>query len=159
MLKQGLRALLAAVLLGALALPALAEDTKLNVGYVPAGRRVFAGLTVRDERTLFETRWYLMIVSQTWWVGFIAVISGWVVSESGRQPWIVFGLLRTADAVSPVPGASVATTLILFVVVYLTVFSFGIYFINRLIARGIQDTKLPEDPPRLAAGHAIEQAP
>ena len=60
---------------------------------------------------LFETRWYLQVVAQTWWVGFVAVIAGWVVSESGRQPWIVDGILRTADAVSPVPAGSVATTL------------------------------------------------
>ena len=92
-------------------------------------------------------------MAQTWWVGFVAVIAGWVVSESGRQPWIVDGILRTADAVSPVPGASIATTLILFVMVYGVVFSFGIYFINRLIARGIQDTALPEHTPQLAAGH------
>jgi cytochrome d ubiquinol oxidase subunit I len=104
---------------------------------------------------LFETRWYLQIVAQTWWVGFVAVIAGWVVSESGRQPWIVQGLLRTADAVSPVPGASVLTTLILFVVVYLTVFSFGAYFINRLIAGGIKETALPERAPQLAPGHSI----
>jgi len=104
---------------------------------------------------LFETRWYLQIVAQTWWVGFVAVIAGWVVSESGRQPWIVQGLLRTVDAVSPVPGASVLTTLILFVVVYLTVFSFGVYFINRLIAGGIKETALPERAPQLAPGHSI----
>ena len=104
---------------------------------------------------LFETRWYLQIVAQTWWVGFVAVIAGWVVSESGRQPWIVQGLLRTADAVSPVPGASVLTTLILFVVVYLTVFSFGAYFINRLIAGGIRETALAEPAPQLAPGHSI----
>jgi cytochrome d ubiquinol oxidase subunit I len=102
---------------------------------------------------LFETRWYLQVAAQTWWVGFVAVISGWVVSESGRQPWIVDGILRTADAVSPVPGESVATTLILFVLVYLIVFSFGIYFINRLIARGIQETALPQQTPQLAVGH------
>jgi cytochrome d ubiquinol oxidase subunit I len=102
---------------------------------------------------LFETRWYLQVVAQTWWVGFVAVIAGWVVSESGRQPWIVDGILRTADAVSPVPAGSVATTLILFVVVYGVVFSFGIYFINRLIAQGIQETRLPETTPHLAAGH------
>ena len=126
--------------------------------YMIAAALFGAWLLWREK--LFETRWYLMIVAQTWWVGFIAVISGWVVSESGRQPWIVSGLLRTADAVSPVPGASVATTLILFVVVYLTVFSFGIYFINRLIARGIQETELAERTPQLAAGHVtFEQAP
>ena len=90
--------------------------------------------------TLFETRWYLRIVAQCWWVGFIAVMSGWITTESGRQPWIVQGLLRTADASSPVHGGSVLLTLILFVLAYGVVFSFGIYYINRLIARG------PEPP-------------
>jgi len=87
--------------------------------------------------TLFETRWYLALMAQCWWVGFVAVIAGWVVTESGRQPWIVQGILRTADAMSPLPGASVALTLALFVIAYGTVFSFGIYYINRLIARGM----------------------
>ena len=50
-------------------------------------------------------------------------------------------------------GGSVAATLILFVLVYGVVFSFGIYFINRLIAQGIQETRLPESTPHLAAGH------
>jgi cytochrome d ubiquinol oxidase subunit I len=87
--------------------------------------------------TLFTTRWYLAVMAQCWWVGFVAVIAGWVVTESGRQPWVVQGILRTADASSPVPGGSVALTLALFVVAYGVVFSFGIYYINRLIARGM----------------------
>ncbi len=103
---------------------------------------------------LFATRWYLVIVANTWWVGFVAVIAGWVVTESGRQPWIVQGVLRTADAVSPVPGASVATSLVLFVLIYAVVFSFGIFFINRLIDQGPADAHLGASaPPRLAAGH------
>ena len=102
---------------------------------------------------LFSTRWYLHILAQGWWVGFVAVVSGWVVTECGRQPWIVQGLLRTADAASPVPGGSVLTTLVLFVIVYLTVFAFGAYFINRLIARGMAESELPAGAPRLAAGH------
>ena len=86
--------------------------------------------------TLFETRWYLRVMAQCWWLGFVAVIAGWVVTESGRQPWIVQGMLRTADATSPVPGATIAGTLALFVIAYGVVFSFGIYYINRLIAQG-----------------------
>ena len=86
--------------------------------------------------TLFETRWYLRVMSQCWWIGFVAVISGWVVTETGRQPWIVYGMLRTADATSPVPGATIAGTLALFVVTYCIVFWFGIYYINRLINGG-----------------------
>ena len=61
--------------------------------------------------TLFETRWYLRTMAQTWWMGFVAVIAGWVVTESGRQPWIVQGILRTADATSPVIGPAIAVTL------------------------------------------------
>ncbi len=96
--------------------------------------------------TLFTTRWYLWIVSQCWWVGFIAVISGWITTEVGRQPWIVEGVLRTSDAASPVPGSSVLATLILFVLAYGVVFSFGIYYINRLINRGLEGPPAPRRP-------------
>ncbi len=92
--------------------------------------------------TLFETRWYLAVMSQCWWIGFIAVMAGWVTTEVGRQPWIVEHVLRTADANSPVIGQSILFTLILFVLAYGVVFSFGIYYINRLINRG------PEGPPQ-----------
>ena len=85
---------------------------------------------------LFETRWYLRIASHGWWTGFVAVGAGWVVTESGRQPWIVYNLKRTADAASPLAAATVATSLALFVVVYTVVFATGIYYINRLIAKG-----------------------
>jgi cytochrome d ubiquinol oxidase subunit I len=94
------------------------------------------GLWLWWRGTLFDTRWYLWPASQSWWLGFVAVISGWTVTESGRQPWIAHGILRTADATSPVPGASIATTLALFVLVYGVVFAMGIYYINRLIAKG-----------------------
>jgi cytochrome d ubiquinol oxidase subunit I len=85
---------------------------------------------------LFATRWFLRVVAQTWWIGFVAVIAGWVVTESGRQPWIVHGIMRTAEGTSPVPGHVVLSTLVLFVLVYGFVFSMGIYYINRLIAKG-----------------------
>ena len=75
-------------------------------------------------------------MAQCWWIGFVAVIAGWVVTESGRQPWIVQGMMRTADATSPVPAATIAGTLALFVIAYGIVFSFGMYYINRLIALG-----------------------
>jgi cytochrome d ubiquinol oxidase subunit I len=95
---------------------------------------------------LWEARWYLRIVSMTWWCGFVAVIAGWVVTESGRQPWLVHGILRTADAISPVPAASLLGTLTLFVICYGIVFSMGIYYINRLINIGPEDRVIaPED--------------
>jgi cytochrome bd ubiquinol oxidase subunit I len=96
----------------------------------------FAGLWLWWRRRLFDTRWYLRLAAHGWWLGFVAVISGWIVTETGRQPWLAYGILHTGDAVSPVPGASVATTLVLFVLVYGVVFAMGIYYINRLIAKG-----------------------
>ncbi|MFL5085088.1 MAG: cytochrome ubiquinol oxidase subunit I [Xanthobacteraceae bacterium] len=111
--------------------------------------------------TLERTRWYLYVVANTWWVGFVAVIAGWIVTETGRQPWIVHGILRTADAVSPVPGGSIATTLTLFVLVYGVVFSLGIYYINRLIAKGPEDREAPGGLGHrpLAAGHRQKAVP
>jgi cytochrome d ubiquinol oxidase subunit I len=94
------------------------------------------------RRQLFEARWYLHLASNGWWIGFVAVISGWIVTETGRQPWVAYGILRTADAVSPLPAATVAATLVLFVIVYAIVFAMGIYYINRLIARGPQEHRI-----------------
>jgi cytochrome bd ubiquinol oxidase subunit I len=96
---------------------------------------------------LFDSRWYLQPVAWSWWLGFVAVISGWIVTETGRQPWVAYGILRTADAISPVPGASIATTLALFVLVYGIVFAMGIYYINRLINRGPEGRAA--EPPEL----------
>jgi cytochrome d ubiquinol oxidase subunit I len=108
----------------------------LAVGFFMIAAALY-GVWLMWRRRLFDTRWFLRIVAQTWWVGFVAVIAGWVVAESGRQPWIVQGILRTADAISPVPASSIAATLALFVIVYGIVFTMGIYYINRLIAWGL----------------------
>jgi cytochrome d ubiquinol oxidase subunit I len=103
--------------------------------------------------TLFSTRWYLLVMAHTWWIGFVAVLAGWVVTESGRQPWIVHGILRTADAASPVIGEAVAVTFALFVLVYAMVFSAGIFYINRLIAKGPQPA-VEDDRPTLGGALA-----
>jgi cytochrome d ubiquinol oxidase subunit I len=73
-------------------------------------------------------------------LGFIAVLAGWFVAEVGRQPWVVYGVLRTADAVSPVPGGSVLASIILFVIVYGIVFGAGVYYIAKLVQRGPDQT-------------------
>jgi cytochrome bd ubiquinol oxidase subunit I len=107
----------------------------------------FVGAFLWWRGTLFETRWYLKIMAQCWWIGFVAVICGWVVTETGRQPWIVQGILRTADAISPVPAASIAGTLALFVLCYGGVFSMGIYYMKRLINGG-PDSPAAQQPER-----------
>jgi len=129
--------------------------------FMPAAVLVGAFLWWRGK--LFETRWYLWPAQHVWWIGFVAVIAGWFVTEQGRQPWVIYGVMRTADAISPVPGGSVFTTLALFVIVYGIVFSMGIYYINRLIVRGPQGQAIEPPHPRpasplSAAGDAAREA-
>ncbi|MGE0776228.1 MAG: cytochrome ubiquinol oxidase subunit I, partial [Sphingomonadaceae bacterium] len=78
--------------------------------------------------------------------GFVAVIAGWVTTEVGRQPWVIYGLLRTADAVSPLASPAVGGSLIAFVIVYFSVFAAG----------GLYILKLMGQPP---AGQGPEEAP
>ena len=66
--------------------------------------------------------------------GFIAVIAGWVTTEVGRQPWVIYNVMRTADAVSPIATPGVTGSLIAFVIVYFTVFSVGTLYILKLMA-------------------------
>ena len=69
--------------------------------------------------------------------GFIAVVAGWVVTEVGRQPWVVYGLLRTRDAVSPsLTGGDVVISMMLYVAVYAVVFGAGLYYLVRLVRAG-----------------------
>ena len=100
----------------------------------------FVGAWLWWRGRLFDTRWYLQYVQYAWPLGFIAILAGWYTTEIGRQPWIAHGILRTADAASPVHAGAVLTTLILFVVVYGIVFAMGIYYINRLIEYGPKGT-------------------
>ncbi|HEY9214165.1 MAG TPA: cytochrome ubiquinol oxidase subunit I [Ancylobacter sp.] len=122
------------------------------------------GVFLLWRRRIFETDWYLWPVRHVWPLGFIAILSGWFVTEVGRQPWIATGILRTLDAASPVEAWAVATTLVLFVLVYGVVFSGGIYYINRLIVKGPQGASLetPEEGmpsrPLASAGEATRQA-
>ena len=67
--------------------------------------------------------------------GLIAVTAGWIVTESGRQPFTVYGLLRTADSVSPIAAPGVAASLAAFIVVYFLVFGSGIWLLLRLFAQ------------------------
>jgi cytochrome d ubiquinol oxidase subunit I len=65
--------------------------------------------------------------------GFIAVLAGWVTTEVGRQPFVIYNLLRTADARAPIAAPAVATSLLIFVIVYFLVFGAGTLYILRLM--------------------------
>jgi cytochrome d ubiquinol oxidase subunit I len=67
--------------------------------------------------------------------GFVAVIAGWITTEVGRQPWVIYGLMRTRDAVSPIAAPAVASSLLAFVIVYFAVFGAGIWYILKLMSQ------------------------
>ena len=87
----------------------------------------------RDE--LYEAKWFHRCALMMGPSGLIAVTAGWIVTESGRQPFTVYGLLRTADSVSPIAAPGVAASLAAFIVVYFLVFGSGIWLLLRLFAQ------------------------
>ena len=93
-----------------------------------------ASLWARWRGTLYEWRMLHSFALAMAPAGFIAIIAGWVTTEVGRQPFLVYGLLRTADSMSPLAAPAVATSLIAFVVVYFAVFGVGIWYMLRLMA-------------------------
>lgn len=116
---------------------------------------VGAWLWWRDE--IWQSRWFQHSAARMWPLGFIAILAGWVVTEQGRQPWIATGVLRTADALSPVPATSLAISLALFVAVYSVVFSVGVFYINRLINKGPEPSVIAP-PTHGAPGRPISAA-
>ena len=79
--------------------------------------------------------------------GLVALLAGWYTTEIGRQPWIIHGLMRTADAVTPHSAAEVGLALVLFIVVYFILFGAGIVYILRLIRTGPQSHEPQEGGP------------
>lgn len=104
-----------------------------------------------ETRRWLHVAWNAMLPA-----GFVAIIAGWFVTEIGRQPYVVHGLLRTADAVSPVSAASVAASLTVYVLAYALVFGFGIAYLYRMLRRG----PLPHEPePRTEGGERTPARP
>src|SRR5688572_30583233 len=91
-------------------------------------------LWARLRRRLHSTPWLHRFALAMGPAGFVAVIAGWVTAEVGRQPWVIYGLLRTEDAVSPIAAPAVTGSLIAFVIVYFTVFAAGTWYILRLMS-------------------------
>jgi cytochrome d ubiquinol oxidase subunit I len=95
------------------------------------------GFWLRRRQRLFSQRMFLRLAVALSPAGIVAILAGWYTTEIGRQPWIVHGLMRTADAASPQHStAQVGFTLALFVLVYLVVFGAGTAYGLRLLAKG-----------------------
>ncbi len=98
---------------------------------------VAAGFVLMARGRLDQTRWYLRLCQFTTCLGFIAVIAGWTTTEVGRQPWTIYGLMRTADSVSPsLTGSNVLISLLLYVAVYLLIYPTGLSLMLRFVWQG-----------------------
>jgi cytochrome d ubiquinol oxidase subunit I len=121
------------------------------------------GLLLRIRGRLHTTSTYQNACIAMLPAGFVAVLAGWTVTEVGRQPWVVYGLLRTRDAVSPsLTGSDVIMSIALYVVVYLIVFGSGIFYMARLARAGppehveTREPTLGERPARPLSGAEAE---
>ena len=112
-----------------------------------------ASLWLRLRGRLFASRWFLWMLVLMTPSGIIATLAGWYVAETGRQPWVIYGILRTVDAVSPVPAHALLSTLIGFVCVYSVFMSAFLIFTLRIIRRGPA-----EAPPHAEASGSLKDA-
>jgi cytochrome d ubiquinol oxidase subunit I len=95
------------------------------------------GNLLRWRGRLESSRWFLWCTFACFPTGFVAILTGWYTAEIGRQPWVVYGLLRTRDAVTPsLTTGDVLSSLVVYVVVYWIFVSFGIYTIYKLLREG-----------------------
>ena len=115
---------------------------------------VIRGLTLWRGRRLYHNRAWLKTCRLALPVGFIAVIAGWTTTEAGRQPWTVYGLMRTADSVTPsLKTGDVALSLALYVICYIVIFGGGLILLRRLVKLGVEAIRDPDplDAERRAA--------
>ena len=118
------------------------------------------------KRRLERSRFLLWSIFLSFPLSFIAILTGWYTAEVGRQPWVVYGVLRTDQAMTPFLTAGAAlSSLVLFGAIYVFIFSFGAYYIYRLLRAGPSRhaTELPYDAtpsrPMSLGGRDVAAAP
>ncbi|MFT3676425.1 MAG: cytochrome ubiquinol oxidase subunit I [Chitinophagaceae bacterium] len=114
------------------------------IGMLMIGLTLFACLQWKRGK-LFEMRWLMLVFAWGVLLPQIANQAGWFAAEMGRQPWVVYGLLRTSDALSAtVKAEQVLFSLILFLLVYATLLVLFLYLLNKKIKHGPVDVGSPE---------------
>jgi cytochrome bd ubiquinol oxidase subunit I len=99
---------------------------------------VAAGLWLRLRRKLYNTNWFLRALIWATPLGFIAVVAGWTTTETGRQPWTVYGVMRTAQSMTPsLTGFDVLLSLAGYIAVYCVMFPTGLWFVLRIVRGGV----------------------
>ncbi len=110
---------------------------------VPVG--LLAGLLYVRKQRLYEARWMLWLLVITVFAGEATIIAGWWTAEVGRQPWVVYNVLETADGVSPLLGAAdVVISLGMFIVLYALLLVLFLYLLNRKIQEGPEELEAVE---------------
>jgi cytochrome d ubiquinol oxidase subunit I len=106
----------------------------VGLGFLMLGLGALS-VVARFRGKLFQSRplhWFALAMGPA---GFVAVIAGWVTTEAGRQPFTVYGLLRTAASASPLDAPAVAASLLTFIAVYFVVFGAGTSYILKLMSK------------------------
>jgi cytochrome d ubiquinol oxidase subunit I len=125
----------------------------VGMGFLMFALGLFS-LWARWLGTLYRTRLLHAFAIAMGPAGFVAVLAGWITTESGRQPFTVYGLLRTAESASPLAAPAVGSSLIAFAIVYFTVFTAGVIYLFRLMSQPPHPGEVGprSDRPTAAAG-------
>ena len=103
----------------------------------------------RKAKTWLESKWFLRVLVAASPLGFIAIETGWVVTEVGRQPWIIQGVMRTSEAVTPMPGLVVP--FVTFTLLYIFLAIVTVWLLLRQVAASPKDPDPTQKEARLAA--------
>ena len=123
----------------------------VGLGFAMLGLGMWS-LFARWRKSLYEWTWLHKAAVLMGPSGFVAVLAGWITTEVGRQPWTVYGVLRTADSVSPIAAPAVATSLLVFIIVYFAGFGTGTWYLLKLMSKPPEahEPLLGGDPSRAA---------
>jgi len=103
-------------------------------------RRLWRRVQGEQSKTWLGSKWFLRALVMATPLGFVAIETGWVVTEVGRQPWIIYGVMRTAQAVTPMPGLVVP--FITFTLLYIFLAAATIWLLLRQVAASPQSFEL-----------------
>jgi cytochrome d ubiquinol oxidase subunit I len=140
--------------------PFFAFRIMVGVGMLMLALVIWANWMRRGDR-LFHSPRLLRLFEFAAPLGFIAVLAGWITTETGRQPWTVYGLLRTADSVSPsLTGWNVLLSLVGYIIAYAIIFPAGWIVMSRIVRRG-PEAMIAEDEAVESGrpGHPVTELP
>ncbi len=106
----------------------------ISIGFSMLGLGLWS-LWARYKGTLYDNKWLHRVSILLGPSGFVAVLAGWITTEVGRQPYTVYGLMRTSDSLSPIAAPAVAASFLAFIIVYFFVFGAGTFYILRMMGK------------------------